>query len=84
MQQKLAFIHALAKHLLNVSDEHALFVGVQPLGGAWRVVVGYQGFFLQKEAEDLPDTLEQMLQHLAKAVSERLEEGSKLLGQIKT
>ena len=83
MQRKLAFVHALAKHLLNVfNDDAQLFIGVQPLGRSWRVQVSYEGFLLQKEAADLPSALELMLQHLAKAVSQRLEDGSRLLDQI--
>jgi|GEM_PF-4544239 len=81
LKHTLTSIHAVARHLLNLDVLAAkdLFVGVQPLGSAWRVEVKYAGFMLQESAFSLPAVLDQTLAKLMGRVSERLEADTRMI-----
>jgi hypothetical protein len=83
LQRTLSNIHAVARHLLNVDeDEDELFVGVQPLGSAWRTEVRYAGFKLITKDNTLSGVLERTLSKLMTNVGRRLDEGTRLLAAL--
>lgn len=82
----LSNIHAVARHLLGVGMTHEenddLFVGVQPLGDAWRVQVAYAGFELRMKEPTLTEALEKTLAKLMTHVGRRLDEDTRLLAVL--
>lgn len=86
IQRTLSNIHAVARHLFGLGpdsrDADDLYVGVQPLGNAWRVQVTYASFELRVKEHTLTDALEQTLAKLMDPVLKRLDEGTRLVAVL--
>lgn len=84
LQRTLANIHAVARHLFNITDVDAeeLYVGVQPLGNVWRVQVSYAGFDLRVKEPFLTEALEKTLAKLMTQVGRRLDDDTRLLAAL--